>query len=161
MDRRAIPAALLLPLLVVAVAVWSSACGTIANFTGGAPIIGIPPDPPPPPIAFGGVWWDIEQAIESDAPMDQKALIFPLWLVDLGLSATLDTATLPIVFWLGAKRAWLRATGDPATQPPAEPPGWSRKSTGWYPDQAALTPTFTPTPAEQLLIPQPPPKDPD
>jgi hypothetical protein len=33
-------------------------------------------------------------------------------LVDLGLSAGLDTATLPIVFWINARRAWERTIDD-------------------------------------------------
>ena len=38
----------------------------------------------------------------------------PLWLVDLGLSATFDTATLPVVFWINARRAWERAIDERA-----------------------------------------------
>ena len=98
MSRRALPAIVLVPLLVVALVVSSSACGTIANFSSGNAGFGRSSDPPTPPVAYGGVQWDIERAIKSDAPIEVKALILPLWLLDLSLSATLDTATLPIVF---------------------------------------------------------------
>jgi hypothetical protein len=155
MTRRAIPAVLLVPLLVVALVVSTSACGTVANFRGGVPLIGIPPQPPPPPIAYGGVQWDIERAIKSDQEIYVKALIFPIWLVDFGLSATLDTATLPIVFGISAWRAWDRMTGDQPAKPPVRPASGSPREWGWFSDP------FKPTLAESILNPPPPDEEPD
>jgi hypothetical protein len=118
MNRRAIPAALLAPLLIVAIVVSSSACGTLANF-GALPIQNVPSSENPGrvhpvPVPYGGVYWDIERAIDSELPIENKVLISPLWLVDLGLSATLDTATLPIVCWLNVRTAWNQAFVDAA-----------------------------------------------
>jgi uncharacterized protein YceK len=110
MSRRAIPAVLLVPLLVVAIVVSSSACGTIANFNEGrSGMVAPTTNPGKPPTPFGGVQWDIERAIQSKVPIEDKAIQSPLWLVELGLSACLDTATLPIVFSINLRRAWERA----------------------------------------------------
>lgn len=155
MTRRAIPAIVLVPLLIVALVISTSACGTMANFGGGVPLIGMRPDPPPPPIAYGGVQWDIERAIKSDQELYLKALIFPVWLIDFGLSATLDTVTLPVVFGVNASRAWDRMTGDvPATRADRPMSGAARER-GWFRDP------FKPTPAESILNPPPPDDDPD
>ena len=147
MSRRAVPAVVLVPLVVVALAVSSSACGTIANFTGGGGFIGMTPSESPPPVAYGGVQWDIERAVKSELDPDHKALIFPLWLLDLSLSATLDTATLPVVWWINARRAWGRANGKPECQPASEPRAGRPRSPGWYADPYKITP------AEQVLTP--------
>jgi hypothetical protein len=146
MSRRAVPAIVLVPLLVVALVVSSSACGTIANFTGGAPVIGGPPENPPPPVAYGGVQWDLERALKSEATPGQKALIFPLWLLELGLSATLDTATLPVVWWVNARLAWERATSEPDA-PVRSPRKGTSPSWGLFPGPYRLTP------AEEVLNP--------
>jgi hypothetical protein len=146
MCRRSVPVLVLVPLLVVALVISSSACGTIANFGGGALPLTVQPQDPPPPVAYGGVQWDVERAVKSDASPGQKALIFPVWLLDVGLSATFDTATLPIVFWVNARRAWDRATGD--ADPSADrPKKGTSPSWGLFPDP------YHPTPAEQVLNP--------
>jgi hypothetical protein len=155
MSRRAVPAVVLVPLLVVELVVSTSACGTIANFSGGKPLIGMPPDPAPPPVAYGGVQWEIESALKSDADVGTKVLIFPLWLVDLGLSATLDTATLPVVFWINARRAWDRASDNPTFPVMARPRSGEPKPLGWYPDPYKVTS------AEQILNPPPAEDDED
>ena len=155
MTRRAIPAVVLVPLLIVALVVSTSACGTMANFSGGVPFIGIRPEPPPPPIVYGGVQWDIERAIKSDQEIYVKALILPIWLVDFSLSATLDTATLPIVFGVNAWRAMDRMTGDQPAKPAARPATRSPREWGWFPDPYRITP------AESILNPPPPNEDPD
>src|SRR5262245_25261612 len=147
MSPRALPSILLVPFLVVAVVVSSSACGTFANFNGGEPPLVWNKGPDRPPVAFGGVQWDFEQAIESKSTAGEKVLILPLWLLDLSLSATLDTATLPIVFWVNARRAWERATGDFPPLPPLSPPPHESGEPGPSSILTALTP------AEQLLIP--------
>jgi hypothetical protein len=148
MSRRSVPVLVLAPLLVVALVISSSACGTIANFGGGALPLSRQPQDPPPPVAYGGVQWDIERGIKGEATVGEKVLWFPLWLLDLGLSTTFDTATLPIVFWINARRAWDRATGDhdPAANRPKKgtSPSW-----GLFPDP------YRPTPAEQVLNPPP------
>jgi uncharacterized protein YceK len=89
MDRRAIPAIVLVPFLVVAIVVSSSACGTIVNFATN--------DPPKP---YGGVMCDVNLAVTEFDPVERpgQLLVAPLFILDLGLSAALDTATLPIVF---------------------------------------------------------------
>jgi hypothetical protein len=133
MSRRSVPTVILVPLLVVALVVSSSACGTMANLScGNLVLIGPPPADPPPPVAFGGVQWDIERAIKSDATAGEKVLTFPLWFLDLSLSATLDTATLPMVFWINARRAWDRAS-DPTSSLKSPPKGTS-PSWGLFPD---------------------------
>jgi hypothetical protein len=149
MSRRAIPAVVLVPLLVVALVVSTSACGTIANFNGGHVPLSLPTDPAPPPVAYGGVQWDIESAIKSKADVGTKALIFPLWLLDLTLSATFDTATLPIVFWINARRAWDRGSDNPTFPDVARPASGEPKPRGWYPDP------YKPTAAERVLTPPP------
>ena len=149
MSRGAIPAVVLVPLLVVALVVSTSACGTIANFNGGQVPLNLPADPPPPPVAFGGVQWEIERAVNSKADVGTKALIFPLWMLDLSLSATLDTATLPIVWWVNARRAWDRASDNPTFPDVARPASGEPKPRGWYPDPYKLTA------AERVLTPPP------
>ena len=146
MCRRYVPAIVLVPLLVVALVVSSSACGTLANFNGGAPLIGLPPPDPPPPVAYGGVQWDIERAITSQAMPADKVWMFPIWLLELGLSATLDTATLPIVWWINARRAWDRSSSAQEDVPMSFKKGTS-PSWGLFPDPYRLTP------AEQVLNP--------
>jgi hypothetical protein len=153
MSRRVVPAVVLAPLLVVAAVVSSSACGTISNFNGGQVFMSLPPDPPPPPIAYGGVQWDIERAVKSDADVGTKVLIFPLWFLDLTLSATLDTATLPVVWWINARKAWERASDNPTFPNVARPQSGEAKPRGWYPEPRPLTA------AEQIL--NPPPADDD
>ena len=111
MTRRAVPTVVLVPLLIVAIVVSTSACGTMANFNGGVGFIGIP-DENRHPLPYGGVLWDAEWAIKSETPISEKVLIFPLWLLDVGLSAGLDTVTLPLVAWFHAKRAYDRAVGN-------------------------------------------------
>jgi hypothetical protein len=124
MPRRAIPAFVLVPLLIVALVVSTSACGTIANF-GGLPIQRMPVaydkegrilndyvETAPAPVAYGGLKFDIERVFKSDMSIDEKALISPLWVVDLAMSATLDTATLPIVFWMNLRLAWERGVEE-------------------------------------------------
>jgi hypothetical protein len=154
MSRRAVPAVVLVPLLVVALVVSTSACGTMANFDSGQPSTGLPAGPPPPPVAYGGVQWDLERAVKSEADVGTKVLIFPVWLLELSLSATLDTATLPIVFWMNARRAWDRATADSA------PPTQSRTADPARPRDLVPAPN-RPTLAEQVLNPNPPPDDDD
>ena len=110
MFRRAIPVALLVPLLLVAIVVSSSACGTMANFNGGR-VMG-PPKSEQPPVPFGGVKWDIEAAVDKDFFTSVAVLGLPLWMVELSMSATCDTATLPIVFWINARRAWERTIDE-------------------------------------------------
>jgi hypothetical protein len=148
MPRRAVPAVVLVPLLVVALVVSSSACGTLANFTGGAPLIGPPPENPPPPVAYGGVQWDLEQAIKSEATPGERLLYSPLWLLELGLSATLDTATLPIVWWVNGKLAWERAANSDLTPPIRSPGKGTSPSWRLFPDHP-----YRITPAEQVLNP--------
>ena len=149
MSRRAIPAVVLVPLLVVALVVSTSACGTMANFTGDQLPLGRPADPPPPPVAYGGVQWDIASAIKSEADVGSKALIFPLWLLDLTLSAAFDTATLPVVWCMNAHRAWNRASDNPIFPNVARPASGEPKPRGWYPDP------YKPTAAERVLTPPP------
>jgi hypothetical protein len=146
MSRRAVPAIVLVPLLVVALVISSSACGTIANFGGGALPLTLRPHDPPPPVAYGGVQWDIERGIKGEATVGEKVLWFPVWLLDLSLSATLDTATLPVVFWINAREAWDRGTAEPGSPARARKRGTS-PSWGLYPDP------YHPTPAEQVLNP--------
>ncbi|MSR52219.1 MAG: hypothetical protein EXS09_02890 [Gemmataceae bacterium] len=110
MTRRSVPPIVLVPLLIVAIVVSSSACGTMANFNGGVVLIGLP-DPNRPPLPYGGVLWEAEKAVKSDRSVGEKVLIFPLWLVDVGLCVGLDTVTLPLVAWFHAKRVYQRATG--------------------------------------------------
>ena len=155
MSRRALPAVLLVPLLVVALVVSSSACGTMANFSGGVMFIGMPADPPPPPVAYGGVQWDVESAMKSEMSVGEKALILPLWLLDLSLSATLDTATLPIVFWINARKAWERMSDNPTFPMVSRPSTGEPKPRGWYPDPYKFTP------AEKILNHSPTPADAD
>jgi hypothetical protein len=155
MSRRAVPAVVLVPLLVVALVVSSSACGTMANFSGGAPLIGRPPENPPPPVAYGGVQWDLERAFKSGATPGEKVLIFPLWLLELGLSATLDTATLPVVWWVNVKLGWERAANDP-TAPIRSPKKGTSPSWGLFPDDPSRI-----TPAEQVLNPPADDEEPD
>jgi hypothetical protein len=66
--------------------------------------------------------------------------------LDLSLSATLDTATLPVVFWINAREAWDRGTAEPGSPARARKRGTS-PSWGLYPDP------YHPTPAEQVLNP--------
>ena len=155
MSRRAVPAVVLVPLLVVAVVVSSSACGTFANFAGGRPPIGLPPENPPPPVAYGGVQWDIERAIKSEATPAEKLLYSPLWLLELGLSATLDTATLPVVWWVNVKLAWERAANSDLTAPIRSPGKGTTPSWGLYPDP------YRPAVAEKVLNPAANGPDPD
>jgi hypothetical protein len=112
MTHRAIPAVLLVPLLVVAIVVSSSACGTMANFNEGSVWTSRPTHVGRPPTPYGGVEWDIEEAIKTDRPIESRMLGYAFLLVDLGLSAGLDTATLPIVFWINVRHAWERAIDD-------------------------------------------------
>jgi len=70
------------------------------------------PDPNRPPLPYGGVLWDAENAIKSETTIGEKVLIFPVWLLDVGLCVGLDTVTLPLVAWFHAKRAYQRAVGD-------------------------------------------------
>jgi hypothetical protein len=156
MTRRAIPAVVLVPLAIVAVVISTSACGTIANFSGGSVgLIAAPTESPPPPIAYGGVQWDIERGLKSDADIATKALIFPLWLVDLGLSATLDTLTLPVVFSVNAWKAWNRANGE---LPAVRPASATSTRRGWFPEPFELGKV---TLAESILNPPPPDEEHD
>lgn len=118
----------------------------MANFNGGAPLIGLRPEDPPPPVAYGGVQWDLERAIKSEATAGEKVLMLPLWLLEFGLSATLDTATLPVVWWINTRRAWERATSEPDA-PIRSPKKGTSPSWGLYPDP------YRPTVAEQVLNP--------
>jgi hypothetical protein len=119
MTRRAVPAVLLVPLLVVALVVSSSACGTLANFNGGT-IMGVPKDADRP-LPYGGVWWDMETVVNSDRALSADGVVFfPLWLVEVALSATLDTATLPVVGWIQIRRALQSPT--PQQPPPVSGP---------------------------------------
>jgi hypothetical protein len=63
----------------------------------------------PAPVPYGGVKFDIERAFKSEMDVGGKALVAPLWFVDLGMSAAFDTATLPIVFWMNLRLAYERA----------------------------------------------------
>ena len=147
MNRRAIPAVLLVPLMVVALVVSTAACGTMANFNNGVPLIGMP-ERERPPLPYGGVLWDVERAIESEVDVPTKVLILPIWLLDVGMSATLDTATLPITLWLSTKRAWTRATGEPTPYPHIEP----KRKLGI--DLEPVAPASEPLPVERILNPQ-------
>jgi len=95
MTRRAVPAVLFVPLLVVALVVSSSACGTIANFAEN--------DPPRP---FGGVVTDLEVVAKAD-PIETPLVVVavPFLLLDMCLSAVLDTGTLPVVAWMQIRHA--------------------------------------------------------
>jgi uncharacterized protein YceK len=156
MTRRTIPAVLLIPFAIVALVVSTSACGTIANFNGGSVgWISAPSESPPPPIAYGGVQWDIERGLKSEADIGTKVLIFPLWLIDLGVSATLDTLTLPVVFSVNAWQAWNRATGEPSAARPASSTSTRR---GWFPEPFELGKV---TLAESILNPPATNEDPD
>lgn len=146
MSRRTVPAVVLVPLLVVALMVSSSACGTIANFNGGTPPLSLPPANPPPPVAYGGVQWDIERAIKSDVSAGEKVLYAPLWLLELGLSASFDTLTLPAVWWTNLRLGWERASGG-ADAPTRSPRKGTSPSWGLFPDP------YRPTAAEQVLNP--------
>lgn len=110
MTRRSVPPIVLVPLLIVAIVISSSACGTMANFNGGVALIGLP-DQNRPPLPYGGVAWNVERAVKCDEPLATRVLIFPLWLLDVGLSAGLDTLTLPFVAWFHAKRIYNRELG--------------------------------------------------
>jgi hypothetical protein len=106
MTRRAVPVIVLVPLLVVALAVSSSACGTIMNFAG-----------TDPPLPFGGVVSDVQGFVEYD-PVKNPGLILitPFVLVDICLSAVFDAATLPVVGWMQIRAALESPT------PPGRPP---------------------------------------
>lgn len=95
MTRRTVPVIVLVPLLIVALAVSSSACGTIMNFAGNDP-----------PLPFGGVVTDVQGVVESD-PVNYPGLILitPFVFVDICLSAVFDAATLPVVGWIQIRRA--------------------------------------------------------
>jgi hypothetical protein len=119
MTRRVMPAIVLVPLLVVALVVSSSACGTMANFNGGA-ILG-PPKDADRPLPYGGVLWDVEALANADGVVSPEGIaLLPVWLIEVGLSATLDTATLPVVAWVQIRRALESPT--PQEQPPVSGP---------------------------------------
>src|SRR5262245_22191856 len=112
MPRRAVPAIVLVPLLIVAIVVSTSACGTIANFNGGATLLRPPDKTPLPPVPYGGVKFDIKTAVEKDIMSPDAVPVWPLWIVEVGLSATMDTVTLPAVFWVNLRLAWERAIAE-------------------------------------------------
>lgn len=134
----------LVPLLIVAIVVSTSACGTMANFNNGVVWMNLP-ERERPPLPYGGVLWDVERAVDSEADLPTKVLIFPIWLVEVGMSATLDTVTLPIALWISAKRAWNRAIGEPTAFPHIEP-----KRKPWE-KRINLAPASEPLPAERIL----------
>jgi uncharacterized protein YceK len=119
MIKRLLPCALLTPLTVVAIVVSSAACGTMANFNEGRyGLIATYPDHRPKreyPVPYGGVLADIEQPNwKKSDEWTKEQVVFgtPLLLIDMGLSAVLDTATLPIVWWINLRKAYDRAFND-------------------------------------------------
>jgi uncharacterized protein YceK len=100
MSLRALPAVLLVPLLVVALVISSSACGTFGNLSNDKP------------IPYGGVIQDAETVVDKP----QILAFAPFVLIELGLSTCLDTATLPYTFLKLLQRA-VRETKE-AQAPP-------------------------------------------
>ena len=91
MSRRAVPALVLVPLLVVALLVSGSACGTVGSMAGASR---------PPPV-YGGVRVHVE-----DLTKDWDAPVIAFAAFDLPLSAAADTIVLPVTLVLNV-RAWL------------------------------------------------------
>jgi uncharacterized protein YceK len=89
MTARAVPAVLLVPLLIVAIVISSSACGTLANLDGGGGMF-MSKSVAPIPLPYGGVANDVKWSIE-------KPSAIPFAAFDLCLSLIADTFTLPIV----------------------------------------------------------------
>jgi uncharacterized protein YceK len=89
MPRRALPAIVLVPLLIVALVVSTSACETMLNFAKNEP-----------PAPYGGVAIDLDMAAHFD-PVDKpgQIMLVPFVLLDLCISAGLDTVTLPVVLF--------------------------------------------------------------
>src|SRR6187431_2377211 len=106
MTARALPAFVLTPLLIVAIVVSSSACGTLANMTGGGTFSGRPVTTYP--IPYGGAASDVNWAIK-------KPSAIPILAIDFCLSIVADTFTLPWVVL-----ADIREVAD-WVSPPEEP----------------------------------------
>lgn len=111
MSRRTVPVVFLLPLLALALLVSSSACGTVGSMIRSRPDRDGRPAPPPPP--YSGVVEDVSAVWESKAS-DNVALV----LFDLPLSATADTALLPVTLFLNIRALIL---GELLTRPAKRP----------------------------------------
>ena len=110
MTRRAVPAVVLVPLLVVALVVSSSACGTVMNFADKGP-----------PWPYGGVAADLQIAALYDPVHSPEKIVYaPIVLLDMGLSAVFDTATLPLVAWIQVRH--LLEMSPPQGPPPVSGP---------------------------------------
>lgn len=94
-------------MLIAALAVFGSGCGTMANFdTAGRQKIG----KPEPPAPFGGVACDVRWASETmafDCPALTKATVgmpmCALYMVDVPFSLVCDVVTLPFAMIASAK----------------------------------------------------------
>lgn len=132
MTARAVPAIVLVPLLIVAIVVTTSACGTLANLNGGGGMFN-GKAVAPIPLPYGGVATDVKWAIEKPSNI-------PFAAIDLLLSAVADTFTLPIVLVSDVRELgdWISGRDEAAIPPdtgsPSPPRAESRPPVPSGPD---------------------------
>ena len=139
--KRTLPI-LLTPLLVVALLVSSSACGTIGKFSSSETQ---PNGRPLPPRAFGGVADDF-QGIVQPAPVPDYYGLNPIiracLVIDICLSAVGDTVTLPFVIF----RSWEDVLKQPSNPHIATPTKESDNALTLPPVKLSTEPPAAPEP---------------
>ena len=136
--KRMLPI-LLTPLLVVALLVSSSACGTITNFSG--PLIRREAYVDVPPRPFGGVFADVGVLTDRELIENRPGLI-PLIVLDICLSAVGDTVTLPFVIF----RSWEEVLKLPPNAPSTFPTKESDNALSLPPVKLFTEPPSSPEP---------------
>ena len=139
--KRMLPI-LLTPLLVVALLVSSSACGTIGNFSSAETQ---PNGHPLPPRAFGGVTDDLQEIVRP-APVPDfnklRPIIRACIVLDICLSAVGDTVTLPFVIF----RSWEEVLKLPPNAPSTFPTKESDNALSLPPVKLFTEPPSAPEP---------------
>ena len=111
MTARALPACVLVPLLIVAIVVSTSACGTIASMLNPPAVT---PDQPDVAPIYGGVRAHVN---DLSVTPDEKAIFAAAF--DLPLCVVADTLLLPATVFLNVREAVVKhmASKNNTTEP--------------------------------------------